>query len=86
MLVGLLWGTWNPVAQLCFSIAATAYAVALGLRGWKPWRMAMYSSFADGDSARWNRNPTAVAVGEYLQTSRVRWTAAALTGTAALTP
>ena len=84
--VGMLWGTWNPVGQMFFSLAAATYAVLFPIKGWKPWRMATYRTFADGDSGRWNRNPTAIAVADFFKTPRIGWTAAAITGTAALTP
>lgn len=85
-LLFILWGTRSVVGATFFSLGATTYALHVGIRGWKPWRMATYRAFSDGDSDRWNRNVTAVAVAEFLRAPRIRWAAAVIIGTSALTP
>jgi hypothetical protein len=86
LLVLLLWGTWQPFPNLCWSLVALAYALMLGIKGWKPWRMPMYRGLADGDSDRWNTNSMAITVAEFLGSKRIRWTGAAIIASAMLTP
>jgi hypothetical protein len=82
----VFWGTWNPWRQICFSAAALIYPFWIGINGWVPWKMAMLRTIGGIDPERWQRNPTANAVADFVQTTRVRWTAAAIAATGALNP
>jgi hypothetical protein len=82
----VFWGTWNPWRQVCFSAGALAYGLWIGIHGWVPWKMTMLRTIGGIDPERWEQNPTAVAVTEFVLTPRVRWTAAAIAMSGALNP
>ena len=84
--VGFFWGTWKPWRQICFSLGALVYPLWIGIDGWVPWKMAMLRTIGGIDPERWERNPTAVAVADFVQTPRLQWNTAAIGATGALNP
>lgn len=82
----VFWGRWDLAGGVWFSVVAAAYASYFGIRGWTPWRMAVYRTFRRDDDERWIRNPVAVAVADFFRSPRIGWVAAAICGTAILTP